>query len=147
MNPSHTHGIGEHSHGDHAHSHGVGGHSHGGEGHVGAVSLQAHSAAAHGPSSDGRVLYVDCFAGASGDMLLGALVDVGLSLEELKAALAKLGLAGYEVAADCALSHGLTGTQFHVDEVPVEGASAFPARHLHDIRQIVALYRREREHS
>jgi uncharacterized protein (TIGR00299 family) protein len=70
-------------------------------------------------------------------MLLGALVDVGLSLEELKATLSKLDLNGYEVAAERVLSHGLTGTQFHVDEVPVEGAQAFPARHVHDIRQII----------
>ena len=52
-------------------------------------------------------------------MLLGALIDVGLPLEELEAALAKLDLAGYELVADRVLSHGLTGTQFRVDE-PLE---------------------------
>ena len=37
-------------------------------------------------------LYFDCFAGASGDMILGALVDAGLPMEELTAALRSLPL-------------------------------------------------------
>ena len=37
-----------------------------------------------------RVGYLDCFSGASGDMILGVLVDAGLSLASLRAELAKL---------------------------------------------------------
>jgi len=70
-------------------------------------------------------------------MLLGALVDVGLPLEELRACLSRLDLAGYELVADRVLSHGLTGTQFHVAEDPAADVPAFPARHLSDIRRIV----------
>jgi uncharacterized protein (TIGR00299 family) protein len=40
----------------------------------------------------GRTAYFDCFSGASGDMVLGALVDAGLSLDELATEVAKLGL-------------------------------------------------------
>ncbi len=31
-----------------------------------------------------KIAYFDCFAGASGDMILGALVDAGLDIDELK---------------------------------------------------------------
>ena len=41
-----------------------------------------------------RVLYFDCFSGISGDMVLGALLDAGLPLEELKRALGSLALDG-----------------------------------------------------
>ncbi|MCV4640062.1 LarC family nickel insertion protein, partial [Escherichia coli] len=45
-----------------------------------------------------RTLYFDCFAGASGDMILGALVAAGLDPQTLRERLALLGLAGYELA-------------------------------------------------
>ena len=37
-----------------------------------------------------KILYFDCFAGASGDMVLGALLDAGLPLGELESALGSL---------------------------------------------------------
>ncbi len=46
-----------------------------------------------------RVAYFDCPSGASGDMILGALVDAGVSLESLRAELAKLSLQGYRLTA------------------------------------------------
>ena len=39
-----------------------------------------------------KIAYFDCIAGASGDMLLGALVDAGLPLETLREKLAALNL-------------------------------------------------------
>src|SRR3989304_10475333 len=41
-----------------------------------------------------KVVYFDCPSGASGDMILGALVDVGVSLDALRTELAKLPLGG-----------------------------------------------------
>ena len=38
------------------------------------------------------ILYFDCFSGASGDMILGALIDAGLPLDELRGALGSLAL-------------------------------------------------------
>jgi len=46
-----------------------------------------------------RVVYFDCPSGASGDMILGALVDVGVPIEGLRAELDKLGLAGWTLDA------------------------------------------------
>jgi uncharacterized protein (TIGR00299 family) protein len=83
--------------------------------------------------TSGRIAYFDCFAGASGDMLLGALVDAGLSLDALKAELAKLDLAGYEIEAERIQHHGLTGTRLTVRDT----LGAYPARHLHDIQHLV----------
>ena len=44
-----------------------------------------------------RILYYDCFAGISGDMNLGALVDVGVPASRLRAELLKLEIEGYEL--------------------------------------------------
>jgi uncharacterized protein (TIGR00299 family) protein len=85
------------------------------------------------PGGGAQVIYVDCFSGVSGDMLLGALVDAGLPLEALKAELAKLDLDGYEIQAARIQSHGLTGTQLSVRDT----LRAYPARHLHDIQKMV----------
>jgi len=80
-----------------------------------------------------RLLYVDAFAGVSGDMLLGALIDAGLELDTLKAELGKLNLEGYELEAERITSHGLTGTRLHVHDT----LKAYPARHLHDIHHLI----------
>ncbi len=46
-----------------------------------------------------RVAYIQCIGGASGDMLLGALVDAGLPVELLRRELAKLPVGGYAIDA------------------------------------------------
>jgi len=61
-----------------------------------------------------RTLYFDCFAGASGDMILGALLDLGLDFEALKRELAKLPLRGYELRRTEVRRAHLRGTKFDV---------------------------------
>ena len=78
------------------------------------------------------IAYLDCFSGISGDMLLGALVDAGLSLEVLKADLACLSLSGYDIKAAKVTKGGIAGTQVSV-EVREEQAH----RGLHDILKII----------
>lgn len=73
-----------------------------------------------------KTLYFDCFSGAAGDMILGALIDAGLPLEALKRALGSLGVDGWEVSADKVLKTGITATKFRVHE-----ASAPAAGHKH----------------
>ncbi len=79
-----------------------------------------------------KLLYFDCFNGASGDMILGALLDAGLPLEDLRRALGSLGIGEYEVAAERVLRAGVSATKFHLIERGGEDGSArteVPAPH------------------
>ncbi|MFA5907461.1 MAG: nickel pincer cofactor biosynthesis protein LarC [Vicinamibacterales bacterium] len=60
------------------------------------------------------ILYFDCFAGAAGDMILGALLDAGLPFDELKRALGSLAVDGWEVSVDRVIKTGVTATKFRV---------------------------------
>jgi hypothetical protein len=62
-----------------------------------------------------RVLYFDCFSGISGDMTLGALLDAGLPLADLKGALGSLALGpDVHIHADRVLRTGVSATRFSV---------------------------------
>lgn len=80
-----------------------------------------------------RIAYFDCFSGASGDMLLGALLDVGLSLECLQAELDKLHLQGYELELEHQVRHGIAGSKLHVRDT----LGAHPARHPQDVYALI----------
>ena len=57
-----------------------------------------------------RILYFDCFAGVSGDMILGACIDSGVPLEILKKELQKLNLDGFELSEKKNSKHNIGGT-------------------------------------
>ncbi len=61
------------------------------------------------------IAYFDCFAGASGDMILGALLDAGLELDVLKSELAKLPLDCYDLTATTVEKKGIKGTKVTVN--------------------------------
>lgn len=61
-----------------------------------------------------KILYLDCFAGISGDMFLGALLDLGLELDVLSAELSKLPLQGYQLQADRVDKLSIQAVQFKV---------------------------------
>lgn len=63
------------------------------------------------PSPPERWAYFDCFSGLSGDMTLGALLEAGLPLDELRRVLAGLGLPGLEVEVRRVSRQHLAGTQ------------------------------------
>ena len=75
-----------------------------------------------------RVMYFDCFSGAAGDMILGALLDAGLPLEALQTALGSLG-GGHELKVTRVLRAGVSAT--HV-EVLGDDKAAHPHDHGHD---------------
>ena len=62
-----------------------------------------------------KIAFFDPFSGASGDMILGALVDAGLPLNALTSELSKLDLGGYRIRAERTGQHGIHGTRIVVD--------------------------------
>ncbi len=79
-----------------------------------------------------KIAYFDCFSGASGDMLLGALVDAGASLEQLNSGLVGLNLKGFELQSKIVQRGGLRAVK--VDVLVVD---TVPERRLGDILSIV----------
>ena len=59
-----------------------------------------------------KTVYFDCFSGASGDMVLGALLDLGLPLDGLRAALGSLAIDYGQIAGDRVLRAGVSATRF-----------------------------------
>ena len=81
-----------------------------------------------------RVAYLDCFAGVSGDMLLGALVDVGWPVERLRSVVDALKLQGVTVQAETVHKHHLAGTQITIQSPPSPCA---PLRHPADLIALI----------
>jgi uncharacterized protein (TIGR00299 family) protein len=73
-----------------------------------------------------KILHFDCFSGAAGDMILGALLDAGLSFEDLRRALGSLAIDRDLVWTERVVRAGVAATKFRVrGEEP-------PADHAHD---------------
>ena len=82
-----------------------------------------------------KVAYFDCFSGASGDMILGAMLDAGLDFEHLEHELAKLHLSHYALRRQEVLKAGIKGTQLVVDVD--QSHHRHSHRHLDDIVEII----------
>ncbi len=80
-----------------------------------------------------KFLYLDCFAGVSGDMFLSALIDLGIPLEQLQTSLAGLGLQDYRLTAEKTCKNRISGTKITVHLFQTDP----PHRHLPDILQII----------
>src|SRR6185436_7430576 len=79
-----------------------------------------------------KTLYFDCFAGASGDMILGALVDAGVDQRALVDHLQLLGVAGWKIDFEKVDRSGISSTYARV-----ETAHEHAHRHLSDILKII----------
>jgi len=75
-----------------------------------------------------KIAYLDLFCGLSGDITLGALVDAGLPLAELKRGLATLKLKGYSISSRRVLKHAVSATKV---DVTIAGQRQTPHRHEH----------------
>jgi hypothetical protein len=76
-------------------------------------------------------LHFDCFSGASGDMILGALLDLGVPLDGLRAALGSLSVGYGDVSASRVLRSGVSATKFAVHDRPAGSTAPGPAGHPH----------------
>ena len=76
-----------------------------------------------------RTAFFDCFSGASGDMILAALLGAGLDLDLLRGELAKLPLQGFRLESRQVVRQGMAGTQVRVEA----HGSVAPERRLADI--------------
>jgi uncharacterized protein (TIGR00299 family) protein len=82
-----------------------------------------------------KILYIDCFSGISGDMMAGALLDMGykgLDISFFKTALSGLDLKGYSISADKVKCGPVMATRFNV---AVEHHQ--PSRNFSQIRNLI----------
>ena len=79
-----------------------------------------------------KLLYLDCFSGISGDMFLGALLDLGIDEKEFIEELKKLPLSGYDIEIKKALKKGIAGT-----DVYIKSSEHHPHRGLKEIYDII----------
>lgn len=79
-----------------------------------------------------KTLYIDCFAGISGDMFLGAMIDLGLDKDEFLKELATLELHDYEIKIRDSEKRHIAGTK-----VDVICSEDHPHRGLKEIFRII----------
>lgn len=79
-----------------------------------------------------RVAYFDCYSGASGDMILGSMIDAGLNPNALREQLNKLGLRNISLKVKKVLKAGISGTQ-----VVVEGKHE--KRHSRSLKELLQI--------
>ncbi|GIG64191.1 nickel pincer cofactor biosynthesis protein LarC [Phytomonospora endophytica] len=87
--------------------------------------------------------WLDCGAGASGDMFLGALVDAGVPLEILQESVDALGVERVELHADPVTRHGLAATHVRVECPPTKVDRRFVA--IRELIQAAPLPREVRD--
>jgi uncharacterized protein (TIGR00299 family) protein len=81
-----------------------------------------------------KIAYFDCFSGISGDMILGALIDLGLELTVLNKQLSKLQLTGYKIEVSREKRGPITGTRV---DIKVEEEEQ-PPRSSGQIRKLIS---------
>ena len=80
-----------------------------------------------------KTLYFDCFAGASGNMILGALIALGVDENELIGRLKLLDISGFEIEITIKDKSGISAT--HIE---VKYSEEKKQRHLSDISKIIS---------
>ena len=81
-----------------------------------------------------RILYYDCFAGISGDMNLGAMIDLGVDPDYLIAELQKLNIEGFHLEIQKDIRRGISGTKA---TVVIENQENEKHRHLRHVEELI----------
>ncbi|HPF39862.1 MAG TPA: nickel pincer cofactor biosynthesis protein LarC [Phycisphaerae bacterium] len=79
-----------------------------------------------------RTLYFDCFSGAAGDMILGALIAAGADRGALRDRIAGLGVDGFDLSIEDVRKQGFAAVKVGVRWTPDHAH-----RHLHHIQKII----------
>lgn len=106
-----------HDHDDH-HSHDVNS--------SGSVAWQGVTVPSASGSPGSTVAWFHCFSGIAGDMALGALIDAGADVDDVRAMLQRLPVDGWSLETETVLRSGIAGTKVHVhtdDDAPARSAA------------------------
>jgi len=80
-----------------------------------------------------KTAYFDCFSGISGDMILGALINLGLDMGYLRKELQKLNLKNYGIESKKIVKNGISATKFDL----IEEHKHHDERNLKEINKII----------
>lgn len=94
-----------------------------------------------------RTLFFDCFSGISGDMTVGALLDIGADEQVLLDGLRQLKVEGYQIKIEKKLKNGISGTDFSVIlEEEGHDHEETGAKHRHEDGHSYGHHEHEHEH-
>jgi uncharacterized protein (TIGR00299 family) protein len=79
-----------------------------------------------------KIAYFDCFSGISGDMVLGALIDLGVPVDVIQAGIDSMGLSHVKISAEIVKKAGFRAVKVHIDHPPEHAH-----RHLHHIEAMI----------
>ena len=85
-----------------------------------------------------RAAYFDCYSGISGDMILGAMVDLGVDIKEIRNALKEIDLKGYKLNSKKIQRNGLASTQITTKIENKKNQHSPSQRSYYDIRKLIS---------
>ena len=80
----------------------------------------------------GQIAYFDCISGISGDMTLGALVDLGADVSAIESAIKSMGLPELTIRSETVKKRGFRAISVHIEHPPEHAH-----RHLHHITEMI----------
>ncbi len=81
-----------------------------------------------------NIAYFDCFSGASGDMILGSLVDAGVDGESLRRFFEGIPVSGYSLTIEKVVKQGFAATRVNIQ---LDETEKQPHRHLKHVVEIL----------